>query len=147
MSLTVGSNSYATVAEADTYLEDRIGASGWFSLSETTTPGGDSKESMLVSAYYWLTGSASLNLPAVSSSSVLKTAQIESALYLLEFYSGLSSRRAKQSQGVESFKLSDRSEKYFVDQPSEIPVHILGLLDDYSGLGGQVFQLKGQYDV
>lgn len=147
MGLVVGTNSYASLAEADAYLTDRIGATGWFALSDTpSAPGEDSKESMLVSAYYWLTGSSMLDLPATSSSPAIKNAQIEAALYLSEFYLGMKNRRAKIAQGVESFRLGDRQES-LSSSPSEIPDHILGLISEFSLLGGGVFNLKGEYDV
>ena len=147
MSLTVGSNSYVTVAQANTYLQDRMGTLAWFALEETGAPGVTSKEVLLVTAYNWLLGSPTLDLPAVSSETLLMNAQIESALYLLTYYSGIDSRRAKRAQGVESFKLGDRSETFVEGSQSEIPSNILGMLMEYSSLGGVTFDLKGQYDV
>lgn len=44
MALVVGTNSYVTVAEADTYFGDRFGADDWLALTEEV------KEQLLISA-------------------------------------------------------------------------------------------------
>lgn len=148
MSLIVGTNSYSTVAEADTYLTDRIGSAvvTWFTLNDTASPGVNSKESLLVSAYYWLTGSTELDLPRTSSDQNIKNAQIESALYLLEYYEALNKRRAEISQGVKSDKKSKVSTSYRDSIGAGIPDFIMGMISEYQTVN-TFADLKGQYDV
>lgn len=146
MALSVGDNSYVTVAEADTYLTNRIEAEAWFALSETAGPGAVSKESYLVSAFTWLRSSPSLSLPEASTEDAIKNAQIESAFYLLEHYTALNARRSAQSQGVVSNRLSKKWEEFADKDVSEIPSYILGSLSAYM-TGNEIVQLAGQYDV
>ena len=54
MALNVGQNSWCTVPEADTYLTEKIESEVWFELSSVGTPGQTSKQSLLISAFYWL---------------------------------------------------------------------------------------------
>ena len=145
MALVVGTNSWATVAEADLYFTDRIGSTGWFDLSETPpNPGEDAKESMLVSAYYWLMGSPDVTLSASLTATNVKNAQIESALYLLEHYDELNARRAAISTGLQDFELSRLTERFNAAY-IKIPAYILGLIPEYGNTNTFV-QLKGEYD-
>lgn len=146
MALVVGTNSYVTIVEADAFLTDRVEATDWFLLSDTGSPGGASKSSYLISAYYWLLSSSTLDLPETSSDEVIKNAQIEAAFYLLNHYTALDARRAAQAQGLESFRLSKKTEKYISPSVSEIPDYITGSLSGYV-MGNSFVQLQGQYDV
>jgi len=145
MSLVVGTNSWASVAEADTYLTDRINATEWFSLNVSpATPGAVAKESLLVSAYYWLSGSPELEIPASVTDTDVKNAQIESAWFLYEHYTELNERRAAMYTGVESFKLSKKSENLNIDN-LQIPSYIMGMLRLY-GVRNDTALLAGEYD-
>jgi hypothetical protein len=145
MSLVVGTNSWASVAEADTYLTDRINTTEWFQTAPTGSPGEVSKESLLVSAFYWLTGSPELELSATLTDTSVKNAQTEAAFFLLEHYDELNERRAAMYTGVDSWKLSKKSENYDINQ-LQIPSYILGMLRDYAIMNTTV-DLKGEYDV
>lgn len=145
MGLVVGVNSYATVVEADEYLNDKIEAEEWFSLSDIGAPGAPSKSSYLVTAYKWLLSSPTLDLPKVSNEKNIKDAQIESAFYLLEHYTALNARRAAQAQGLKSFRLSKKWEEFVERDISEIPSFILGSLTSFI-TSNCVVQLRGQYD-
>jgi hypothetical protein len=146
MSLAVGTNSWATVAEGDTYLTDRIDASDWFALPDAASnPGEVAKESLLVSAFYWLTGSPLLTIAASSTDANVKNGQIEAALYLLQHYDELSERRALRASGVTDIRLSRRRESLDL-HATEIPSHILGFFADYVTGLNVVVQLKGHYD-
>ena len=146
MAIAVGVNSYVTIVEADAYLNDRIGAAAWFALLDDASEGADSKTVYLVTAYNWLMSSPTLDLPSISTDDAIKTAQIESAFYLLEHYTALNARRAAQAQGVESYRLSKKEEFYVPADISEIPAFISGGLSMYMA-GNEVVQLLGQYDV
>ena len=144
MALTVGQNSWASVAEADAYLGDRIGAADWFSLPVSpVAPGENAKESMLVSAFYWLSNSYSL--PATLTNINVKNAQIEGALFLLDNYAEYEARRAAIASGVTDFRISKRAETFDPNSFS-IPSNIDDMLSDYSSLGGVNIEFKGAYD-
>jgi len=145
MALSVGQNSWTTITEANTYLTDRIGAEAWFDLADSGSPGANSKTSFLISAYQWLSGAPQVELSAGLADENVKRAQIEAALFLLEHYRALNERRAALATGVTEFKLSRKSEKLNIGNLT-IPMHIIGLLGDYSSRNG-VALLKGHYDV
>ena len=107
MALVVGTNSWVSVAEADTYFTDRVGASDWFDLDESpATPGANSKETFLISAFYWLFDDQGFNLPQVSDDPIIKRAQEEAALFLMKYSLSYEERQAKIAAGVERFKNS-----------------------------------------
>lgn len=145
MSLVVGQNSWVTVDEADSYLTERIGSEAWFDLSTSSSPGGVGKESLIISAYFWLFGSPELSLSNSLTDILIKNAQIESVLFLLEHYTELNERRAAMFTGVKDFKMSKRSESLDVSQ-LRIPSHIIGMLSAYQ-ISNCVVELKGEYDV
>lgn len=145
MPVTVGTNSWTTIAEADTYLTDRIGAEDWFDLSDTGSPGADSKTTFIISAYYWLKNSAEVEIAATVADSNVKNAQAEAALFLLNHYNELNERRAAIATGLKSFQYSRRREELNYSQ-LQIPVHILNMLSDYATLNTTAL-LKGEFDA
>lgn len=145
MALVVGQNSWVTVTEADEYLADRINATEWFGLNEVEEEGEVSKETLLITAFFWLSGSPQLSLLPTLTNDSVKRAQIEAAFFLMEHYSALNERRAAIFTGVEDFKLSNRREKLNIIN-LQVPDHILGMLDVYSVVNTTT-TLKGEYDL
>lgn len=145
MALVVGQNSWVTVDEADTYLTDRINAENWFGLNVLATEGEVSKTSLLITAFYWLSGAPQLNLSPNLTDGSVKQAQYEAAFFLLEHYNSLNERRAAIFTGVEEFNLSKRREKLNALR-LQIPDHILGMLGAYV-VENEVILLKGEYDL
>lgn len=143
--LTVGQNSWATVAEADAYLTDRIQTIEWFELDEQDAPGEVSKETLLISAFYWLKNAPQLSLSENLTDGVVKNAQIEAAWFLYEHYTSLNARRAAIFTGVEEFELSKRTERLRIGN-LQIPDFILGSLSAYA-VENTVITLKGHYDA
>ena len=144
MSLSVGTNSWATIAETDTYLEDRINATDWFALTESSTPGAITKASILVTAFFWLSNAAELNIAPSVTSATVKNSQAEAALFLLKYFDEYDARRAAISSGLESFIMSKRHEKFNKGNIG-IPEYILAMLSDYRVDSGIII-LKGEYD-
>lgn len=145
MSLVVGQNSWVTVAEADIYLGDKIKAIEWFNLSELpSNPGEVAKESLLITAFYWLSGSPELSISPTLTDSNVKNAQIEAAWFLYNYYDEYDARRAAIFSGLKSFQYSKRSEDLVVDQIG-IPDYIIGMLRDY-GIKNTTALLLGEYD-
>lgn len=148
MSLVVGTNSWTTVSEADTYLTNKINAADWFDntlIPETDDPGEISKESLLVSAYNWLFSAPELSLPvSTTTDENVKKAQIEAAWFLYKHDDALDERRAAIYTGVTSFKLSKRSENLDINNLI-IPSYIMGYLRGY-GVQNTTALLLGEYD-
>ena len=146
MSLVVGQNSWATVAEADTYLGNKIKVTEWFALNTApANPGEEAKESLLSSAYQWLISSPELNIVASTTDANVKNAQIEAAWFLHLYYDELDARRAALFSGVTDFELSERSESLNINNLG-IPNYIMGMLRDY-GIRNTTADLLGEYDV
>lgn len=142
MSIIVGENSWVTIAEADDYFATRIGTTSWFSLSDTpSTPGADSKESFLVTAFYWLVDDV-YGLTPSSSSAVIKRVQLESALFLLKYSLDFYDRQAKVAGGVTSFMLSRWTENL---SSISKPQNILDILYNAGYSSSNTFvQLEGE---
>lgn len=145
MSLIVGQNSWITINECDTYLTERIGSEAWFDLLDSGDPGTLSKSSLIVSAFNWLMGAPQLSLSASLTDELIKNAQAEATLFLLEHYDELNNRRAAMSTGVTEFEMSRKMEKLDINKLT-IPDHIIGMLNSYS-VKNTFVELKGHYDV
>ena len=130
MALTVGTNSWVTVAEADTYFLNRYGASGWAGFSIAN------KEILLISAYNWIQQQAIFSISASSTSAKVKQAQYEAAWFLYNYMSSMEERRALYAQGVRSFHISKFSESL---QAPEFPVFIATILEDSLTSAGGTF--------
>lgn len=90
--IIVGTNSWVTVAEADTYFEARLNAAAWSSATATQ------KIQALIMAYRQL-NAASYSFPSTAVDA-MKYAQFEQALFLLSYSSDIDARTALQAQGV-----------------------------------------------
>jgi hypothetical protein len=111
MAVVVGTNSWATIAEADSYFGSRAGSTAWFELPDTPpTPGQDSKETFLATAFFWLLDYSGFALTAEASSSAVKRAQFEAALFLLQYREDYEARAAKIAGGVTQISMSKWSE-------------------------------------
>ena len=119
MALTVGTNSWVTVIEADNYLSDKFGADGWSALSNNV------KEQCLVTAFWWLYTYPGLNVPKTSTNEKIKTAQIELAWWVYNNYPEFEKRGVLIASGVEDFTLSKWKEKL---GKQDLPYFILNLI-------------------
>lgn len=106
MALVVGTNSWITLAEAETYFSERIQADPWDNLPDDAT-----KEKYLISAYHWIKDYPGVTAPASSASEAVKRAQAEGALFLISFYDEINNRDALYSAGVRDFKKSKWEEE------------------------------------
>jgi hypothetical protein len=91
MSLTVGTDSWVTMDEADTYFAGRLGSDDWVS--------GADKEKALRTAYRQIKYNSDYEIGSTVTVN-LQYAQMEQAYFLLSFESDISHRKALQSQGV-----------------------------------------------
>ena len=127
MAIIVGTNSWVTILEADAYLTSRAGAAEWFDLDDApVTPGKDSKESFLVTAFYWLLDDPGFGLSPALTEDYIKRAQIEAALFLSKYRVDFEIREAKKAGGVDRFKNSKWEEDLGLVSKPQVVLNILG---------------------
>jgi hypothetical protein len=130
MALVVGTNSWVTVAEADTYLSEKWEAgTTWSGLTNAE------KEAALITSYRWIKRKYPA-IPAASTNVNVKNAQIELAWYIVNFNEEHVKRSALYTQGVRKFKISKWSETLM---KSELPDGIDDLLEDFLTGQGNYF--------
>ncbi|MBM3210596.1 hypothetical protein FJZ33_00130 [Candidatus Poribacteria bacterium] len=111
MSLTVGTNSWVTLEEAEEYMSSRLGAyKFWYT--------GVFKEAALITAYNFL-NSGKFEFPADISVN-MKNAQCEMALFLLQHLEDMDARIGLQAQGVTSAGVVQ--EGYDLNAVNDIPM-------------------------
>jgi hypothetical protein len=122
--LTVYSNTYVTLSQANDYLTSKYGASGWLSLSITI------RKQLLISAYTWL---VSEGLSKTSTAELVQWAQMELAWWIYNYISEYEDREALIAGGVREFALSKWREKL---EENGLPKRIFKLIADDINYGG-----------
>jgi len=109
-SITVGTNSFVTAVEAETYFATRFGASEhWDALTDAQ------KVSAIITSYYQIT-----TLYTLATSVVVKRAQLEQSLFLVVHGSDMLRRKGLQAQGVTSSGMV--KETYNKEMALDLPV-------------------------
>lgn len=123
MAIVVGTNSWVTEAEANTYFGNRIKSSDYW------TNGASDNAPALITAYKWL-NAGKFTFPTTTTQS-MKDAQCEMAFFLLQHQPDLDLRMGLQAQGVIAAGVV--KERYREDNTIELPVPPLvqKLLDSY----------------
>ena len=145
MAFVIGIDTWATVDEADIYLNYRIGTDEWFALEAEAVPGAYSKQSILGTAFRELLNCPLITVLASNTTDIVKNAQIEMGLFLTEHFDELNDRRAGVATGLDSFYLGKRREDlrtFFVG----VPEYILSMLNDYSN-SNLFVELSSPYDI
>lgn len=124
--VTVGVNSWVTVAEADAYLDAKYGASAWAGLSAAD------KAALLITACNWLRRQTGFTIPITSTDPNVKAAQCEAAWFWYLHGEEWDKRAALYAEGVRSFTVMSWSED--LAAPA-VPVPIQNLLIDYATAG------------
>ena len=121
--ITPGTNSWVTEAEADIYFATRFGASDyWVS--------GTDKDGAIITAYSWLMGNPRFGLAAsANAAQVLKDAQCEMALFLVQHQPDIDLRMGLQAQGVREAGIV--KEKYDGKNRMPVPPLVAALLEAY----------------
>lgn len=132
MALVVGTNSWATVAEADDYFSTKYGAASIWGPLDTTTE----KEPLLISAYNWIQQQSKFSISPTETADIVKQAQYETAWYIYNYKTAHDKRNALYSSGVREFDISKWGEK--LEMPV-FPVDISDMLGDYLTDVGGVF--------
>ena len=121
--LTPGTNTWATTAEAEAYFRTRLGASAVWNEDAD-------KAAALVTAYKYLVNSGLWSFPDTAVQA-MKDAQCEMALFLLKHMADMDARHGLQAQGVTQSQIV--GETYSADAAGQIavPAGIKGMLADY----------------
>lgn len=106
MALVVGTNSWISLAEAETYFSERIESEPWDNLPDDVT-----KEKYLISAYRWLFYYTGITAPASATEDAVKYGQCDAALFMISFYDDYNNRTALYAAGVRDFKKSKWEEE------------------------------------
>lgn len=126
--VTVGTDSWVTVAEADTYFSMKYGAGAWAGLSN------DQKVQLLVSAHNWIQSQPDISIPETSTDTKVKQAQCEAAWYIYLHWENHDKRRALEAQGVKAFHVGNFGETLEIGQ---FPGWLKDLVSDFYSKGGQ----------
>jgi len=138
LTLTVGLNSWVTLAEANEYFEGSYQASAaWAALTDTV------KKQLLISAYRWIQQQVLFSISASSTAEIVKQAQCEAAYYLLTYGDEDEKRRALSGQGVTEFELDNWREKL---SKYNFPEFLSDMLDAYyTGKGARLIEFERDY--
>jgi hypothetical protein len=118
--MTVGIDSWATVAFADSYVDGKYGEATWPPLPSTN------KEKLLITAFRKL--SATFGIAASATAENIKQAQVEMALFILHYFKDIEKRGALQAMGVKSFNIAGFSESYGSGESFLVPPIVEALL-------------------
>ena len=134
MAITVGTNSWVTEAEANAYLGDRLDADGFWVDEDANNP------RAVITAYRWLVSNPNYSFPATATQ-VMKDAQCEYALFLLQHQPDLDLRIGLQVQKVVEAGIV--KEKY--SQPATLPIPpvVANLIETYlTSTGFHIFDVE-----
>lgn len=133
---SVGTNSWTSITEANTYFGDIWDGSFWSSLSLSN------KQKLLITACKWILSSG-YSISMSSTSQVVKDAQCELAKEIYYSYEDYKKRRTLYAAGVRNFNFNGWSESL---SKQELPINIQDMLEDYAtGQGGKFFELDRDY--
>ena len=136
--MTVGVDTWVTLAVANTYFINKWGASAWASLVNLQ------KEQLLISAWRWMKSITGLLIPDSSTDDKVKRAQMELAWYLYNYYEDHFRHQALDAQGVKSFSIMNYSETL---QGAQFPQYIIDTLDDFlTSTGGKIISVHRDLD-
>lgn len=115
-SIVVGTNSWATLAYAETYFTTRLNADVFWNSTVTDAK----KEAALITAYEFLMGCGEYSIASDSSDVAVKKAQCEMALFLLQHLADMDARKGIQAQGVSQAGIVQ--ETYDMSKVGEMPL-------------------------
>lgn len=119
----VGTNSWATITQADDYFAAQYGRAAWSALTLLQ------KTQLLITACLWIRQQSTLSVPLTDTTALVRNAQAEAAWFTLNWFGEYEKRRALISSGVKTFKVLDFSESL---GEVTFPAFIADMLSDYS---------------
>ena len=127
LTLTVGTNTWVTLAEANSYMAAKWGAESWSEMSA------ENRKKLLIHAYNWINRLSNYSFGSTITTN-MKYAQIELSWYVYENNDGHKKHEALNAQGVKEFDISKFSEK--LTGKTELPQTVKDLLADYDLYSG-----------
>lgn len=139
--ISVGTNSWATLAEAETYFLGRLNARHYWNADAE-------KEPALITAYKQIINSGIFSGFPTTTSQLMKDAQCEQALFLLAAGDDLETRQSLQAQGVKQAGLVKETYDGSAKEGVIIAPVVLEMLDSYLtyGPGGFAVELERDED-
>lgn len=132
MAVNIPVNSWVSVSETDTYLSNIKNAQIWFALPESAAPGEESKETNLITAFYWIVDDKFLILPEdLLITDDLKRAQMEAVLYLLHYYFEFTESAVNSAIGLKRIERGKSEDEFFNLRNVYKPQNIQKLLKPY----------------
>ncbi|GEM_PF-468774 len=122
--LIVGTNSWVTGPEAEEYFAGRLGASTWWNTSAEKVPA-------LITAYKRIMSCGDFSIEADEDEQVVKDAQCEMALFLLQHQSDMDARQGLQDQGVVAANIVGETYDKDARGVIVIPANVRALLSAY----------------
>jgi len=123
--ITVGSNSWITNAEADAYLDCKFGAGAWAAATE------ENQNKAIITAFWRIYASKDYSIAKSETDEKVKNAQAETAYFILADGAEMSKRKALQDAGVKNFTISKFSETYERSNGTLLPQEAKDLLDEW----------------
>lgn len=137
MPITVGVNSWVTIAQADAYLATKYGAGAWAALSVAD------KTALLVTAFNLIRRQSGYDIAATSTDQAVKDAQCEVAWFWYVHGEEWDKRSALYASGVRSFTVMSWREDL---QIPTLPQFIKDMLTAYSlGSGNFISRVTRDY--
>lgn len=130
--LTVGTNSWVTVAEADAYMDSRFGS--WEFWDDDIN-----KDAALITAYKKIKQSGFFDSLPDTADENMKDAQCEMALYLVMEGGDLLRRSGLQAQGVVEAGIAKEKYDPAVRGKLSFPPEVMSLLKEYTNQDGSAF--------
>jgi hypothetical protein len=121
ITITVGTNSWVTLTEANDYLESQFG-NNWDSITSD-----DDKKKCLITAFWLIYTWPDYSIPKTSTEENVKYAQIKLADWIYSNYSDWKEHGAMIAAGIKSFALPKWRET-LIDQG--LPFEVQSLLND-----------------
>ena len=142
ITITVGTNSWVTLDEANTYFDSRYASNDWHELRDRD------KVAALITAFNQLKISGLFTFPTTTTSA-MKQAQYEQAFFVVQNQRDMDARMALQAQGV--VEAGVVKEKYsgktgvIISPIAETYLDSLKISGSFAAIGG--LEVDEDYDV
>jgi hypothetical protein len=134
--MTVGVNSWISLADANTYFSQIKDGAFWASLTNSE------KEILLMTSFYWINRSG-YSIAPTSTSILVKQAQCELTIEVHYRYTEYKKRAAQYASGLRNFNFNGWAESLALPA---LPLIIENMLEGFlTGKGGKFFEMTRDY--
>lgn len=127
----VSTNSWCTIAYADSYFDGQYNRSAWASLSL------NDRSRLLIHSFTWINQQTDFVIAPTDSSVKVKQAQCEAAWFIRGYFEYYEKNRAMIESGLTSHRDMDFSENF--QKEIKFPPFIAQMLSPYATGSGGVF--------